>query len=443
MVDESGNGLVFILSTPRAGSTLLGAILGSHSQILSPPEPWLMLVLAGLRDDTLIVRTRFDYRYARRAIHNAFRQEIIDRSFNAFARTAYDGLLESSGKSIIVDKTPPYYQILPFLDDIFPKAHKIYLQRNPLDVIASAKSTWNVSIHDIMSNPLSRNTFHLTVSFRILADHFRVDRSDTLRVRYEDLIKDPSSVISSLCTFLSLPFEASMLNYGENRRLVENYRRSAAGDRHVLEHSTVHGNSMGRWRAVLTPEEVREILQTLGSRVFIDSDYDDDLDQAVAYAGLADGELPADGTLPQLFTSYRRFAGTLLDNPPPTGVYNWEETAYAGREQVQEAVPPGETFIVVGDDQWGLAESLPNRRSVPFLERDGVYWGVPADDATAIQELERLRGTGANFLVFGAPAFWWFDRYQDFHRYLRTTYPRVLETERVVVFQLHLDSDHE
>jgi hypothetical protein len=42
---------------------------------------------------------------------------------------------------------------------------------------------------------------------------------------------------------------------------------------------------------------------------------------------------------------------------------------------------------------------------VPLVEREGQYWGSPADDAAAIEELERLRRAGAGFAAFAWPAF--------------------------------------
>ena len=39
-------------------------------------------------------------------------------------------------------------------------------------------------------------------------------------------------------------------------------------------------------------------------------------------------------------------------------------------------------------------------------------------------------------MVIGWPAFWWLDYYQDLARHLRERYRCVLETERVVVFDL-------
>ena len=104
--------------------------------------------------------------------------------------------------------------------------------------------------------------------------------------------------------------------------------------------------------------------------------------------------------------------------------------------ELAECVPPRESLILVDDAQWIAGEIAGPRPTFPFLERDGRYWGRPPDDATAIHELERLRGAGARFVVFGWPAFWWLDHYAAFHRHLRERFRCVLRNERLVVFDL-------
>jgi hypothetical protein len=98
-------------------------------------------------------------------------------------------------------------------------------------------------------------------------------------------------------------------------------------------------------------------------------------------------------------------------------------------------VAPGESLILVDDGEWP-ADVLADRRVIPFLERDGSYWGRPPDDATAIQELERLGRQAPAVIAFGWPAFWWLDHYAGLHRHLRSKFTCALETERVVAFDL-------
>ena len=104
------------------------------------------------------------------------------------------------------------------------------------------------------------------------------------------------------------------------------------------------------------------------------------------------------------------------------------------RRALSELIPQDEAFILVDEDQ--LRTELPHCRAVPFLEKDGQYWGPPADDATAIRELERLRAAGATRIVFVWPCFWWLKHYAGLHRHLREQFACVLEDDRLVVFNL-------
>ena len=106
-------------------------------------------------------------------------------------------------------------------------------------------------------------------------------------------------------------------------------------------------------------------------------------------------------------------------------------------QELEPLIPPGKTYMLVDMDQWGWnGQLVENSQSIPFLKKDGLYWGTPSDDAIAIEEFERLRREGASFIVFGWPAFWWFDYYAEFARYVRTKFRCVLDNERLVVFDL-------
>lgn len=116
--------------------------------------------------------------------------------------------------------------------------------------------------------------------------------------------------------------------------------------------------------------------------------------------------------------------------------YKHLQSMVALEKELTGLIPPGRRYILVDMNEWGAGQILDNCQSIPFLEKDGVYWGAPSDDAIAIEELERLRCEGTSFIVFGYPAFWWFDYYAQFNRYLRTKFRCVLDNDRLVVFDL-------
>ena len=47
-----------------------------------------------------------------------------------------------------------------------------------------------------------------------------------------------------------------------------------------------------------------------------------------------------------------------------------------------------------------------------------------------------MRTEGADFIAFAWPAMWWLDCYPELERHLADRFPRVLDNERLVAFDL-------
>ncbi|MGH7801489.1 MAG: hypothetical protein ACREOW_12850 [Thermodesulfobacteriota bacterium] len=103
--------------------------------------------------------------------------------------------------------------------------------------------------------------------------------------------------------------------------------------------------------------------------------------------------------------------------------------------EIEGLIPIDNKFILVDEDFLGR-DMFKGNRTIPLMECHGKYWGPPNDDETAIKELERLRRSGANYIVFVQTSFWWLEYYTGFHKYLRSKYRFILENERLVVFDL-------
>ncbi len=105
-------------------------------------------------------------------------------------------------------------------------------------------------------------------------------------------------------------------------------------------------------------------------------------------------------------------------------------------DELCSLMPRGCRYALVDEDQWGSLPILPGRFRFPFTERQGQYWGAPAHDADAIDELKRQRGNGLEYLVFGPASFWWLDYYAEFARCLHKTARLLCKTDRLVAFDL-------
>jgi hypothetical protein len=113
----------------------------------------------------------------------------------------------------------------------------------------------------------------------------------------------------------------------------------------------------------------------------------------------------------------------------------WNERLEIAKEEILKTIPENETLILVDEDKWG-ADFVSNHSIFPFLERNGRYWGSPQDDETAIQEFKRLWKSGAHFIVFGWPAFWWLDYYSGLRDYLNSKFRCIFKNSRLIVFDL-------
>src|SRR5262245_32399883 len=95
----------------------------------------------------------------------------------------------------------------------------------------------------------------------------------------------------------------------------------------------------------------------------------------------------------------RHYEGQGVDVDLPAWQRNsWWHKHEIAIQEIAQLLDPGSDFILVDDGTWepGL---VAGRRPIPFLERDGVYWGPPSDDENAIHELQQVM-KAARFIVF-------------------------------------------
>jgi len=213
-IGHLGENLIFLISQPRAGSTMLQRILGNHPQIHTLSEPWIMLhPIYALREDGLW----FDYdgRVARLARIDFFQSLPNDENdyFEALRRMTvylYNQALISSEKHYILDKTPRYYHIIPELHRLFPNAHFIFLLRNPLAVMISIIRTWTRDQWLL----LHRNKLDLVKAPRLILEGIDRLKDSCTVIHYEHFINNPINETKRICSDLGVDFVSEIVEYG-------------------------------------------------------------------------------------------------------------------------------------------------------------------------------------------------------------------------------------
>ena len=290
MINHKGENLVFLLSMPRSGSTLLSMMLGSHPVICCPPEPWIILAVAEYLDLGNVRNVPYDRAMAEIAaiefLLNPERKQrgVLGKALRGIGETshldaidaarkilqaAYQLHLDVSGKSVFVDKTPRYYTVLGLIDNIFPGAKKIVLLRNPLDIFASYKTSWGITRSIFTLEGFSAHTRDFCEGLFNLAGYTATPKDDVLVLRYEDLTSDPARLLQSVCAFAGIDFSSAMLTYSDNKVLIEEYSRAPAGDRVASSRPEPANNlTVNAWEKRLDGADIQALVDVLGISIF-------------------------------------------------------------------------------------------------------------------------------------------------------------------------------
>jgi hypothetical protein len=191
---------VFIFSPARSGSTLLRAILGSHSQLYAPPELPLMHM-----------RVKAETKWIQRSMRELqYSNEDLDHLL--WDRVLAD-LLERSSKQRIVVKTPSNVLIWSRIAEIWPDAQFIFLLRHPAAAVASLQKSWDPAWQWAGTDSSEKVTASALRYMRKVEEARHGLKGHT--VRYEDVTGDPEATVRKLCTFLKVAYEPDMLEYGQ------------------------------------------------------------------------------------------------------------------------------------------------------------------------------------------------------------------------------------
>jgi tetratricopeptide (TPR) repeat protein len=235
-----GDEVIFIVSLPRSGSTLVEQILASHSSVEGAGElPDLPLVLAeeSRRRGKPFPRwvgamqpadwERLGTRYLERTAH--WRRE----------------------RPVFIDKLPNNWMYIGAIRAMLPAARIVCCRRDPLETCFSCYR------QHLANNEYSR-TFSDLASFwrdfdRSVRHWADLNPSRVFEHNYEDLLADPETQIRHLLEFCDLPFEPACLQFHRTEREIRS--PSATQVREPLRQDTA---SAPRYGALLDP--LREAL---------------------------------------------------------------------------------------------------------------------------------------------------------------------------------------
>jgi len=230
---------IILFGNFRSGTTMLHKLIASHRDVVPLYEPvglWL-------------------YADPGRA-HDEFDEKDATDKVKRYIRNQFLKYQQQHGNRIIVEKTPHNILRIPYVRAIFPEAHFLYLVRNPLSFVSSVELKWQQPatrkriVKRLKTTPITQLQHYLKRFFnqqwnnRILRrkylsiwgprykgiqedlktedlitviarqwsrcsskaerDLASFDKSQLLRLRYEDFVQDPIFDMERICAHCGL-----------------------------------------------------------------------------------------------------------------------------------------------------------------------------------------------------------------------------------------------
>ena len=263
---------IFVIGTPRSGTTLTAKILGRHSKIFMPGETHFFEDVYSRRKElgehfgtntSEKILERLSTIYGRsnepadqKRVSHLFSDHENVASLVASWKTYKDVItsfmelqMRHEGKSRWGNQVPRdifnYKDILEF----FPDVKIIVCVRDVRDFLLSYKNKWKITSPDNVES--LRKLYHPVVTSLLWKSSMRlipvlkkrVNPDNLLILYYEELASRPEITVKKICWFIDEDFEPGMLN-------VDNPNSS-----HKVMQNGIFATSVNRWKEELPPED--------------------------------------------------------------------------------------------------------------------------------------------------------------------------------------------
>lgn len=264
---------IFIIGTERSGTNLLRLILNSHQDIAIPHPPHIMKnffklepLYGDLNKDANfknlisdVVRSvelhpyPWEIKIDKEKIFGSAKERNLINVFFA----VYDQYRESANKKTWGCKSTFMIYHVALVRKYYPGAKFLYMVRDGRDVAVSAKKT-------IFNRYCVYYTAQLWKKEQQIGMYWldKLAKTDIFTVRYEDLLTDPQGMVKSICAFLGVEYQDSLLNFFETQEAKKSGQLNAAWkntSRPIMK------DNLGKFKAELSNREI-DLFEAIAGR---------------------------------------------------------------------------------------------------------------------------------------------------------------------------------
>jgi acyl transferase domain-containing protein/acyl carrier protein len=284
---------VFLLSTPRAGSTLLRVMLMGNPRLYAPPELHLL---------------SYPSMRVRRELMESSRQGFLGEGLSKTVasllsctpaqaqaqvraweeqdwptKRVYDWLMQRVGIRRLVDKSPSYAADRAALERAereFDQPYYIHLVRHPLAMAESFVRNRFSKMLGLNQDPWQVADGLWGHSTRTVTDFLKgIPQNRWLTIHYEDLVCAPETTLRQLCVRLGVDYHADMLQPYAGDRLTSGLHEESltVGDPNFTSHSGIDDQLADAWQSRLKQlprlsDDTRDLAATLGYEMGLGGD---------------------------------------------------------------------------------------------------------------------------------------------------------------------------
>lgn len=223
MINTSSERPIFVVGSPRSGTTMLRYMLCSHPRIFVPPESNFIPRFLVRRQPNPMSRKQ------------AVRMMNTIRSYSMFFMdwqgsppdpATFVETLSYLGPATLIsalyseyasqfgavrwgDKSPINTSYIDLLAESFPSAQVIHIIRDGRDVALSMLDSYRGSRYFYIDICYAAHVWKRRVS-KAIASKIRQDADRYFELHYEDLIENPEKLLRELCDFLGEEYDPSM-----------------------------------------------------------------------------------------------------------------------------------------------------------------------------------------------------------------------------------------
>lgn len=267
---------VFISACGRSGTTLLGAMLGTHDRCLTTPESKFILPVyrASVRQngqvDAVQAIPMINAHWGFKVFGVELEQSVISKpepivSYSELIKWIVRQYGQQNNRPLFdiwVDHTPNNVIYTTTLFDLFPDAKMIHLIRDGRAVAASVmKLDWGPNTINVAASWWTQAVAHGLAA----ESCFGAER--VKQVRYETLIVKPEETLQDICAFLQIEYQPEMVD-GTGFKVP-----AFSSQGHTLVGRKLEADRATAWQQELTPRQI-EIFESLAGNLLRCLGYD-------------------------------------------------------------------------------------------------------------------------------------------------------------------------